>query len=183
MNNIYFKIQTLLITILICSCLRDSPAQCEASVTTKTVSIGDDTIKYNIDSVYIDISNSLEIENWGPLAIKRYVNNGDTLTIRWYHGYGRFNDAEAIRITNNYINKDSFYSCIPVQKKQLFENIHGISSEVNCKEHFKIVFFGVNPTTDITILLEYTSCHNKINDIECFFQVIKSMTFKQISKY
>ena len=184
MNKFFFSLQLFSIAIWLCTCAYHSEAQCGINTVDQIVNLSfkNVTVEYKIDSSLVDISEYLTIEHWGVEAIKRYVNMGDTLTVDWNDGSSRFTDAAAIDVVKNRFDRSLFSTCDQLQKKHVFDEMHGVSFEAKCNGRVKIIFFCVNTVTDKTVLADFTTSSSKHNYEDAFFCMLQSMKFKISAK-
>lgn len=145
-----------------------------------------DSIKvvYNIDSSFTHLYTQGEWDATfrGAKASERYIKNTDTITIKWYDNYGKYDDTTGINMLCRdlaYKFDGPFAGPLPLEevrpKTTDFIGLHGVSSSIRRSGRTIIMYYGFNKAADVLVYLEYRGTQNNPDPENEFFCILESM--------
>ncbi len=168
--------------ILLCSCTGQEKVICNEDVKTESIVLKypqKTVVEYKMARNFIDVSQSLMIERWGPDEIKRYIMQLDTLTISWSESPDIPQDSAVVDLIQHNMDMHWRFSCnhsiIPLNLNEL----NGAIGEGICKDHATMLFFGVNASTRQSVFARYEVQLPNSNFRNEFVCILSSMHFKQ----
>lgn len=181
MNKYSFVIIFLLLSMLFLSCSTSvKEANCKSVNFNQNVFVygrENSKINYDIDRRLIDISESIGLEMWGPDKIKKYANNNDTLTIKWYYAAGRYDVETPYKVIDKIIRLDSIHFTDQKLEAIKIKGLYGVLSVLKLKNGARVLFSGLNETTDIILYLSLKTPQFDDNAKEVFMCMLKSFQF------
>ena len=158
------------------ACSGQNLPECKGFTQKKEISLGRTMVKYMLDSNFVYKYEFFE--KAGPIDSKKYGLEKDTLILRWYYNERIFNDSIAQETIKNWLNNEGVSTPSYSFRHLEFSGLDGVLSEVKKKNSSKMIYFGINRSTNKLLLAEYDLVNNRDN----FFCVLNSMTFRDSSE-